>query len=107
MTTLDLRSAPRDGAGNLIGQGIFSAPSRDGSRHVTFSREPTLEERIYTAVWKSGGALSRADIARALGRAKATWLNTRIEAMVSSGQLARRVGAHTNGFAMYFYEVPL
>jgi len=104
VTTLDFRNAPRDGRGHLIGQGGLFGPSRDGSRHVTFAREPTLEERIYAVVWK-GGLVSRADIAKGLQLVKATWLNDRIEKMVAGGQLVRRVGAHTNGFQKFFYEV--
>lgn len=105
MSTVDFRNAPRDGRGNLIaGQESSYGPSRDGNRHVTFAREPSLEERIYTIVWR-GELVSRADIAKGLSLVKATWLNDRIEKMVARGQLVRHVGTHTNGFQKFFYEV--
>jgi hypothetical protein len=106
VTTLDLRTAPRNERGQLIGQGGLFGPSRDSYRHVTFSREPSLEERIYNIVWR-GGLVSRADIAKGLDVVKATWLNERIEKMVSKGQLVRHIGTHTNGFQKFFYEVTL
>jgi hypothetical protein len=71
---------------------------------VTFTRKPSLEERIYTIVWR-GGLVSRADIAKGLSLTKASWLNERIEKMVAGGQLVRHVGSHTNGFQKFFYEV--
>lgn len=102
---IDMRHAPRDERGQLIaGEGGFFAPSCDGQRHVTFPRKPSLEERIYTAVQR-GGLVSRAEIASALKLVKASWLNQRIEQMVSEGRLQRHNGRHINGFVKYLYEV--
>lgn len=101
MTTLDLRTAPRDPAGRLlVGRG---SSSQDGSRHVTFSREISLDERIYRIVWQSNGAVSRADIARGLGLVKASWLNAKIEALVNRGLLTRTHRLQPNGVVKYLY----
>lgn len=101
MTTLNLRTAPRDGDGRLlVGRG---EPSRDAYRHVTFSREISLDEQIYRIVWQSNGAVSRADIARGLGLVKASWLNAKIEALVSRGYLQRTHTLHKNGVVKYLY----
>lgn len=106
MATLNMRTAARDPNGRLLtGQGGSFGPSRDGHHHVTFPREPSLDERIYTVVWRSGGAVSRADIAKGVGKTKASWLNAKIEGLVEAGKLVRRVGVHTNGYPKFFYEV--
>jgi len=106
VTTFDLRSLPRDDRGRLlVGEGSFFAASRDGGRLVTFSREPSLQERIYRFVADSGRAVTRAEIAKALGLVKATWLNKHIEALVAEGYLQRQQGTWTNGVVMYRYEV--
>lgn len=101
MTTLNLRTAPRDESGRLlVGRG---EPSQDGSRRVTFSREISLDERIYRIVWQSNGAVSRADIARGLGLTKASWLNAKIEGLVSRGYLTRTHRMQPNGVVKYLY----
>lgn len=103
MATVDLRTAPRDSEGRLlVGRG---ESSREDSLHVKFSREASLGERIYRIVWQSGGAVSRADIAKALGVRKSSWLNGHIESLVNRGYLTRTHRLQPNGVVKYLYTI--
>lgn len=106
MTTLDLRAMPRDERGRLlVGEGSGYDTSRYQYGHDTFPHEPTIRERIYAVVLASGGAVSRTQIAKALGLRKTPWLISSIESLVMDGYLGRQHHAWKNGALMYLYEV--
>lgn len=113
MATLDLRRMPRDERGQLIaGQGARYAPQRAYMGTVVPLALPSfvtdIKQEIIRAVAQSGRMLTRADIAKAIGRKKkSTWLNGHIEALVSSGHLRRHVGAWRRNASVYYYEVTL
>jgi hypothetical protein len=66
-----------------------------------------IKQEILRAV-AAGGLLTRADIAKAVGRKKkSTWLNGHIEALVSSGHLARHAVQWRPNASQYYYEVTL
>lgn len=79
--------------------------SRDARGNVTFHRQPSIQERIYTAVQDAGGGVTRADIARAVGLKKTPHLIALIEGMVTDGLLHRVQDYWRNGVVMYRYEV--
>ncbi len=89
-------------------QGDRNITSRDPSGHVT-SRYPSLHqksirEKIFDVVIKSGGVVSRSEIAKALGIKKTPWLHNNIETLVSDGHLIKHQSLWKNGVAMYYYE---
>ena len=78
--------------------------SRNHSGHVTFHRPATMREKVYDVV-QAAGALTRSDIAGALGLKKTPWLTAIIEGLVSEGYLIRKHDTWKNGCLMYRYEV--
>lgn len=94
-------------AAQQAGQGNSHHTSRDSQGNVTFHRQPTPQERVYNAVLEAGRAVTRGDIAKALGLRKTPWLNGVIEGLVADGYLTRTHGTWKNGVVMYLYEVAL
>lgn len=93
----------------LAGEGRSTDTSRypdgtDTSQHLLWV-VPTISARIWDAVNRSGGALTRRQIADALGLKKTPWLCQCIERLVAEGYLVRTEGRSPQGFAMYWYEV--
>lgn len=86
-------------------QGSGHVTSRDYSGHVTFYRPPTPQEKVYDVVAEAGRAVTRGDIAKALGWKKTPWLTGIIEGLVSDGYLSRTHHVWKNGCLMYRYEV--
>ena len=62
-----------------------------------------IRRDIYSAVIKANRPMTRAEIAKAVGRKKTTWLTERIEACVADGLLTRSQSYWKNGVVMYFY----
>lgn len=93
---------------NLAEKGDRYVTSQDQYGHVT-SRYPSLHqksirEKIFDAVIKSGGLVSRSEIAKALGIKKTPWLHNHIEVLVTDGYLIKHQALWKNGVAMYYYE---
>lgn len=89
-------------------QGDSHDTSRHPSDNVTFHPPPAprdVRRDIYNAVYSAGRAISRADIAKALGVKKTPWLCAHVERLVDEGYLVKLTGAAPNGATMYFYEV--
>jgi hypothetical protein len=61
---------------------------------------------VIDAVYDASSPLSRADIAKALGRAKTPHLVSIIEGLVNDKVLIRYVTVASNGAAMYLYGRP-
>jgi len=83
--------------------------ARDQLGHVTTRELPptpaTLEQRIFIAVAQSGGAVTRREIAKAVGLKSTGWLNSKIDSMVNDGFLRRNHGTHYNGVVKFLYEI--
>lgn len=93
------------------GQGGSHTTSHDAPRHTTSYDAPPaprdIPREIYDFVYSSDHPVSRADICRALGVKKASWVTTHIEALCDQGYLVRIDGIAPNGFLpMYHYTVP-
>lgn len=99
----------RTEAGDFIKEGSPYVTAHNQNGHVTSHEIPeaplTLEQRIYVAVWTSGGAMTRREIAKAVGLKSTGWLNGKIDGMVKDGFMCRNHGTHTNGWIKYEYEV--
>lgn len=75
------------------------------SSHVLPEAPPTLEQRVFIAVAQSGRAVTRREIAKALGLKSTGWLNGKIDGMVNDGLLCRDHGTHYNGVVKFLYRV--
>lgn len=65
----------------------------------------TLEQQIFNFVWASGGAVSRREIAKALGLSSTGWLNSKIDGLVEQGYLRRTAYAYRTNMNTFKYEV--
>lgn len=107
---LNLRNAPRDGDGQLaVGEGQ-NLTSRDSIGDKTSYRVPSfvvdIKREILQAVYDASGvALTRAQIAKAVGRKKTPWLTNQIEELVKRGYLVREHGTWKNGCLMFWYRI--
>jgi hypothetical protein len=91
-----------------IGQGQDTGTYRhpegiETSQHVVWY-QPTVASRIMNAV-QQGGALTRRQIAEAIGVKKAPWVVQRIEQLVTEGYLTRIEARTPQGVIMWIYEV--
>lgn len=107
---LDLRSVPRDENGlALPALAGSNGTSYDQNGNVTSHKIPSFvrdyDKEIYLFVATAGRAVSRADIAKALGLKKTPWLYGKINFLVEHGYLSSHHGIWKNGVVMYFYEV--
>lgn len=107
---IDLRNVPRDERGvALPALSGGNGTSYDAIGNVTSHPLPSFvrdyEREIYLFVATSGGAVSRAQIAKALGLKKTRWLFDKIDRLVEHGYLTASHGMWKNGVLMYFYEV--
>lgn len=95
--------------GILIEKGRDYVTAHDSNGHVTAHALPvapvTLEQRIFIAVAQAGRAVTRREIARAVGLKSTGWLNGKIDGMVNDGYLRREHGRHYNGVTKFLYEV--
>lgn len=109
-TRLNLRGIPRDEQGRIA---LIESAGNDTSRHLngndTYRQIPRfkadIKREIYIAVMDAGDPVTRAGIAKAVGRKKTPWLNEQIEQLVSDGLLTRSNGAWKNGCLMYVYDL--
>jgi hypothetical protein len=77
--------------------------SADTSQHVVWL-QPTIYSRIMDAI-ERGGALTRLQVARALGLKKTPWLVDRIERLAAEGHIAKIEARTPQGVIMWVYEV--
>lgn len=95
--------------GLFIEKGKRHVTAHDENGHVTAHPLPdaplSIEQRIFIAVAQSGRAVTRADIAKALGLKTTGWIISKIEGMVRDGCLNREHGRHYNGVVKYLYSI--
>lgn len=95
--------------GFFVEVGSHHVTTRDVNGHVTLRElppaEPTLEQRIYTVIAQSGRAVTRREIAKALGLTSSGWLNAKIDYLVSEGYLVRTYQPYRSNMLVYFYEL--
>lgn len=106
--TLDLREYPRSADGSILtGESGRHVTSHDGSSHVTSHDVVLAPDPIRAQIWKfvalSGGAVTRSQIAKGIGRKKATWINPHIEGLVKDRWLERTHTQRPNGSVMFWY----
>lgn len=90
----------------MVGEGSRNTPSYSQSRNVpAHDFRVDVRRDIYNAVLLARGAVTRAEIAKAIGKKKSTWLTERIEDLVRDGLLCRENAYWKNGVIMYFYQV--
>lgn len=93
----------------LVEQGGRLDTSQNQSGVETYNLAPLapvhIRTRILQVVRNATGAVSRADIAKALNIKKTPWLIASIEGLVLDGFLARTYTIRPNGVVMYWYEV--
>lgn len=93
----------------LVEQGGGNDTSQHLNGHDTYHGAPLapahVRTRIYNFVAKSDGAVTRAEIAKALKVKKTPWLITSIEGLVGDGFLTRFETIRPNGVLMYWYRV--
>ena len=75
----------------------------DTSQHLVWY-QPTIQGRIMD-VMQRGGALTRRQIAEALGLKKTPWLIDRIDRLAAEGYLTRIEARTPQGIIMWVYEV--
>jgi hypothetical protein len=91
-----------------VGQGTGIDTSRypegsDTSQHLVWM-QPTIYARIWDAV-QQGGAMTRLEIARALGVKKSPWLVQAIERLAADDYLVKIESRTPQGVVMWMYEV--
>jgi hypothetical protein len=106
----DLRSAPRDESGQLLpvlNGGNVTLRDQNGNvtSHDLLPSPRDFDREIYVFVATSGRAVSRSEIAKALGLKKTPWLFHKINFLVEHGFLTVKHGVWKNGSLMYLYEV--
>lgn len=89
----------------MEGQGGRNVPARSQSRSVNLPDfRVDIRRDIYKKVVEAGRAVTRAEIAKAVGKKKTTWLNDRIEDLHRDGFLRRECSYWKNGVVMYYYS---
>ena len=89
-------------------QGRNLVKERPQTRVVPYQPPPLkrdIQRSIYNAVYNAGGAVSRRQIADAIGIKKTTWLEAHIERLVQDCHLVRIAKPYRPGMMQYFYEV--
>lgn len=106
--TLNLRDYPRTADGQiLVGESGHHAASHDSFSHAA-SHDPVLAPvHVRAEIWKfvalSSGAVSRGQIAKGIGRKKASWIDRHIEQLVQERWLDRSQTIRPNGSVMFWY----
>lgn len=107
--TLDLRDYPRADDGSILTaeSGSHTTP-RDSTSHVASHDAELAPVHIRAQIWKfaalSGGVVSRAQIAKGIGRKKAGWIDRHIEQLVQDHWLDRSQSIRPNGAVMFWYK---
>lgn len=106
--TIDLREYPRADDGSiLVGESGRHVTTRDSDSHVTSHDAVLAPDPIRAVIWKfaalSGRAVSRAEIAKAIGRKKSSWITPHIEGLVKDRWLERTQTQRPNGVIMFWY----
>ena len=104
---LEARVAANHLGNTVVGQVDFSPQQRPQNGTAPYQPPPLkrdIQRAIYNAVYSAGEAISRREIAAAIGIKKTTWLETHIEKMVESRHLIRTTVPHP-GINKYVYEV--
>lgn len=104
MTKLDLRDGETRSQLGLW-DGTVTLPSQH--RHVTQNHRGRAEtiELILHELNVQGAPMTRLQIARALGRAKTTWLSGILDSLVADSLLVKSHTIGANGMVVYWYEV--
>ena len=82
---LEARVAANHLGNTVVGQVDFSPQQRPQNGTAPYQPPPLkrdIQRAIYNAVYRAGEAISRREIAAAIGIKKTTWLETHIEKMV-------------------------
>lgn len=88
------------------GQGTRNIQECSQTRSVkTVDFRVDIRHDIYDAVIRADRALTRNEIAKAVGRKKSTWFNERIEDCVTADLLVRYEGYWKNGVLMFWYDI--
>ena len=106
--TLNLRDYPRDETGRIwTGESDSLTTSHDSLSHETSRDAELAPMHIRAMIWKfvalSNGAVSRAQIAKGIGRKKAGWIDRHIESLVQDHWLDRSQTTRPNGVVMFWY----
>lgn len=107
--TLDLRDYPRADDGSIwTGESGSHATARESTSHVKSHDAELAPVHIRAQIWKfvalSGGAVSRAQIAKGINRKKAGWIDRHIEQLVQERWLDRTQSVRPNGAVMFWYS---
>jgi len=90
------------------GQANLCVEERPQTRYVPYQPPPLkrdIQRSIYNAVYNAGGAVSRRQIADAIGIKKTTWLEAHIERLVQDCHLVKIAKPYRPGMMEYFYQV--
>lgn len=106
--TLNLRDYPRDETGRIwTGESDSHVASHESHSHVASHDAELAPLHIRAQIWKfvalSNGAVSRAQIAKGIGRKKAGWIDRHIENLVQEHWLTRSQSRRPNGAVMFWY----
>ena len=106
--TLNLRDYPRAEDGSILtGESGSHTTARESHGHATSHDAELAPLHIRAQIWKfvalSGGAVSRAQIAKGIGRKKAGWIDRHIEQLVQEHWLDRAQSIRPNGAVMFWY----
>jgi hypothetical protein len=101
---LTMEELERLAAGQGPGSGTYQYHEGiETSQHLVWY-QPTVRSRIMDAV-QQGGALTRRQIADAIGVKKAPWVVEWIERLVAEGWLTRIESRTPQGMIVWIYEV--
>lgn len=106
--SIDLRDFPRDDNGKIFtGESGHHVTTRESASDVTTRDSELAPEHIRVQIWKfaalSGRAVSRSEIAKALGRKKAGWIDRWIEGLVTEQWLEKNKVDRPQGLPIYLY----
>lgn len=106
--TLNLRDYPRGDDGTILtGENESHTTPRESHSHVASHDAELAPLHIRAQIWKfvalSGGAVSRAQIAKGINRKKAGWIDRHIEQLVQERWLERTHSQRPNGSVMFWY----
>ena len=107
--TLNLRDYPRADDGSIwTGESDSHTTVRESHSHVASHDSELAPLHIRAQIWKfaalSGGAVSRAQIAKGINRKKAGWIDRHIEQLVQEHWLDRTQSIRPNGAVMFWYK---
>lgn len=75
--------------------------------HAVLLEPLTVREKIFIFVANSAREVTRAEVAKALGVKKATWIGTHLERLVNEGVFSRRAEPYNTYFWKYYYTLKM